>query len=367
MSENISGLAGRVRACTDSDQFDLSGYSKEQCLDLAKDAFEKPIELPAMIRISFVVGGGKLCRQKYRDDLVKDMCTALSAVGYDEDKAGACELNSAGTFKYQHDTSKNLKFVHVFPRIVIPSSGGEAKGDHGDNGKRSPADVLAAAELDEFKRLTSAHVVGYTLLRRLLDELKDRLNRWEASEKKLIAREALDESEQALYDTLSADGLRQKVQFVAAELQALVDSGKLTSSEKTQVLEQLESKLISIDTELKKVESEGKPKLQQKLEEQKEKLKSTKASVTAAPSSASPPLRHGDQIRKLSLKLAGLERLAKDSAGHYTIDELKRLGERPEIEEAISELQARSRFWLETDQEFQVRLEASKKVSASKR
>ena len=110
-----------------------------------------------MVRISFVVGGGKLVRQKYSDDLPKHFCSALTLVGFQEERQEALEFavnalcsvhgesskarvqsarvslslrnylwqdnsatveqGSAGKFKYHHDTNKNLKFVHVFPKI----------------------------------------------------------------------------------------------------------------------------------------------------------------------------------------------------------------------------------------------------------
>eukprot|EP00435_Cladocopium_sp_Y103_P028830 s2993_g7.t1 len=77
-----SGLAGKVRRSTESDEFDLSGYDQARCNELAKASFSEPFPLKEMVRISFVVGGGKLVRQrfgpkcsvpKYSDDLPKFM------------------------------------------------------------------------------------------------------------------------------------------------------------------------------------------------------------------------------------------------------------------------------------------------------
>merc|ERR1711933_412552 len=109
--------------------------------------------------------------------------------------------------------------------------------------------------------------------------------------------------EEAIYNTLSADSLKEKVQMVTAELQAAIDAGQLTAEERPQVLEQLGSKLSGVETELKRAEAEGKAKLQQKLEEQREKLRKMKAAVSDA-ASFSLPLRHSADIRRLRGKLA---------------------------------------------------------------
>jgi len=357
-----SGLAGRLRQANDSDQYDLSGYSKEQCVQLAKDAFTEPLPLSSMVRLSFVVGGGKLCRQKYSDDLPKDLCTALGAIGYQDDKAASCEMSSAGSYKFQHDTSKNLKFVHVFPRVAPPEQEGDGgEGEEGGGAAKGPADVLAESEMDEFRRMVAAHVTGYGPKRRLLEELKERLSRLEAAERKLIAREQLESSEQELYDTLTADGLKAKILALTKELQQMVDEGQLTSAEKAQVLEQLDDKLTSLEADLKKATDEGKAKLQAKLEEGKEKLKQTRKTVADHGSRPLLPLKHGKEVGQLHLKLQRLKRLEKESSGKYTMDELKRLGEMPELEEAISVLIERSRTWFEDDDTFNQRVQVCKR------
>lgn len=69
-------------------------------------------------------------RQKYPDELPKWMVNALTAVGYQEDNSACVEAGSAGKFKYHHDTNKNLKFVHVFPKLTAqaaPAVHGEAE------------------------------------------------------------------------------------------------------------------------------------------------------------------------------------------------------------------------------------------------
>jgi hypothetical protein len=43
---------------------------------------------------------------------------ALRTVGFEEDRGASAVMECAGTYKYQHDTDKDLKFIHVFPVSV---------------------------------------------------------------------------------------------------------------------------------------------------------------------------------------------------------------------------------------------------------
>ena len=97
-------------------------------------------------------------------------------------------------------------------------------------------------------------------------------------------------------------------------------------------------------------------------------MKTTLSEVKNADAAPLPPLRNGDKIRQLRMKVAELDRLEKatKTRGHASIDELKRLGERPELEEAAQELEQRARGWLETDEVFEQRLEANLRVAASR-
>ena len=135
--ESLSGIAGDIRSSITSDQFDLSNYTEQRCRDLITAAFSSPLSAPSeMVRFTFVVGGGKLVRQKYNDDLPKWMATALRDVGYSEDRSAAETFDSQGTFKQQHDTGQNLKYVIVYPRVTCSSAGKAAAGTDAssDNG-----------------------------------------------------------------------------------------------------------------------------------------------------------------------------------------------------------------------------------------
>eukprot|EP00413_Alexandrium_margalefii_P044840 CAMPEP_0204595224 /NCGR_PEP_ID=MMETSP0661-20131031/52539_1 /ASSEMBLY_ACC=CAM_ASM_000606 /TAXON_ID=109239 /ORGANISM="Alexandrium margalefi, Strain AMGDE01CS-322" /LENGTH=419 /DNA_ID=CAMNT_0051605715 /DNA_START=85 /DNA_END=1344 /DNA_ORIENTATION=+ len=365
-----SGLAGKVRRSTESDEFELTNYDQARCDELAKNAFSEPFPLNEMVKLSFVVGGGKLVRQKFSDDLPKLFMSSLSAVGFQDDSTAALEAKSAGKFKFQHDTGKNLKFVHVFPRICAPQAagagGGEGEEEEDEDEKpSSPEDILLRSSLKDLTRLVADYVTTYGQKKKLLDFIKGRISSLEQIEAKMTRLEKLTAEEQALFDDVGADELREKVKFLTGELQRMVDEGQLTSAEKAAFLEQLEGKLEAVDAEIKKAEAEGKAKKVQALTQQREAAQKTRAAVKDAGAIGLPPLRHGSELKKLYGKLAELNRMEKASKGHYSMDELKRLGERPEIEEAVSVLETRSRGWFEDDEVFRERVQACMKAGAS--
>lgn len=364
-----SGLAGKVRRAKDSDEFDLGGYDQSRCNDFVKSTFTEPFPVSAMIRHTFVVGAGKLGRQKYGDDLPKFFMNALSSIGFTEDNGAVCEAGSAGKFKYQHDTSKNLKYVHVFPRITGPKEevrdDDEEEEEESDSG--SPEDTLFACDDKTFLRLVTEYVSSYSQKKVLLDKFRDRVAKLEELDNKMMRREQLSADEQKIFEGASADELKEKMKILTGELQKMVDGGLLTSQEKTVFLEQLEEKLTALSAELTKAEADGKTKRAQALTEQREKVEKTRKSVKDADAASLPPLRHASEIRKLRTKLAEILRIEKASSGRYTIDELKRIGDKPELEEAIGVLETRSRGWFEDDEVFQARLDACLRAGPGKK
>ncbi len=63
-----------------------------------------------MFKVTFVCGGGKKVRQRYYEEMTKDIFSSLSTFGFTEDRGAHCHLSCQGTMKYQHDLDKDLKF-----------------------------------------------------------------------------------------------------------------------------------------------------------------------------------------------------------------------------------------------------------------
>ena len=76
------GLAGEIRSSINSDQFDLANYTEQRSRDLILSAFKEPLTAPTeMVKFTFIVGGGKLVRSRYSDDLTKWLVAALREIG----------------------------------------------------------------------------------------------------------------------------------------------------------------------------------------------------------------------------------------------------------------------------------------------
>jgi len=362
-----SGMAGKVRRAADSEEFDLANYDQVRCDELAKGAFSEPFPLAEMVRLSFVVGGGKLVRQKYSDDLPKIFMGSLAAVGYGEDNTAACEAASGGKFKYQHDTGKNLKFVHVFPHIsgATAQGGLEEGGEEEEEETQTPEDILMTCDAEDFKELVDVQLPTYGQKKRLLDLLKARITKLEEIEAKMTKLEQLTSEEQALFDGVGVEDLKEKSKVVSAELQTMADAGRLTASEKAALVEQLEGRLEHAKAEMQKAEADGKQKRAQALGQQVETIRKTMSTVKDCSPIGLPPLRHSNEIAKLQGKLIEIAKIEKEKKGHYSMAELTRIGERSEIEEAMGILKERSRGWLESDEVFQERLQACLRRASS--
>ncbi|GMI36310.1 hypothetical protein TeGR_g6000, partial [Tetraparma gracilis] len=87
---------------------DLDGASPSTITANFTSAFALPFPASAVPRITFIVGGGKLCRGKYHADAFKTVAAALRAAGYLADTEGGDE-GEGGAWKSHHDTNKNLK------------------------------------------------------------------------------------------------------------------------------------------------------------------------------------------------------------------------------------------------------------------
>ena len=108
-----------------------------------------------MISFKFIVGGGKLVRSKYSEEMPKWVNSALRSVGFESDNSAAETLDSQGTFKQQHDTGKNLIYIIVFPKVTWTgeASGGDMKDEATQVDQSSPEYLCTASTLQTFKEI----------------------------------------------------------------------------------------------------------------------------------------------------------------------------------------------------------------------
>jgi len=216
----------------------------------------------------------------------------------------------------------------------------------------------------DFERLVNGYLKTYSQMKKLADMLKERVAKLDEIEAKMIAMKQLDAEEQKMFDSIGAEALKTKIKFVNVKLQSAVDDGQLTEKEKITFLEQLEGKLEMLGLERTKAECEGKAKKVEALDKQKEIMLKTKQTVKDASAVSLTPLKYAAEVRKLYAKMNDILRIEKEKRGNYSIEELKKIGEKVELEEAIMTLETNSRMWLEDDETFAERIAACKRSAA---
>jgi len=368
-----SQLAKAVREGKESTSYDLKGsLSQEQAQAVIEAAFKEPLPLEEMIKITLVVGAGKLARQKYDDNLGKWVCNALRDVGYEEDRGASLALECAGSFKFQHDTGKNEKFVHVFPKIKGASAGGAGAGEAGDGAEVDGASagpltaewLCVASNLSTFKDMSKAKLPAWIEKRRCAAMLKEEVTKLEAAEMKLTRMETLSPEEQRLIDNVDRDLIASKVAHLTECMKAMVDEGQLTSAERKLVLEQVSSKLEAVEAEEAACGADQ-AKKKAKLGQAKEQIKARKDKISEI-KPIQHPLQGEAAIKTVWRKLHPMEKLLEKAGpkGRWSSKlsqaEVEKLGEKDELDEQLAGLLASARHWFEEEDEFNARVSAVK-------
>lgn len=353
-TEQISGLAGKIRASVDSEQFDLAGYTEARARDLMLASFTQPLAGPKeMIRFQFIVGGGKLVRSRYDDGMSRWLSSALNEIGFSEDSSASCVADCQGTYKLQHDTSQNLKYFYVFPRLQLHSSGVEERVADMKPGldMKSVDNLVVAADVSTFQEMVQKKVTSWRQKKCLLKLLQEKSEEFQALEAKLIRGEPLAPMETAIYEAnCGCDA--EKITWLQTEIKATVDSGFLTAAEKTELLAAIEVNIRSTNAEIEAAKVEGKNKKVEKLNEKLISIQTKKSTIEKV-SPITRRLVHAERIQKCWSKLLPLITLEeKGKSLSLTLADLKVLEEKPELEDQIEQLQNASRGWFEDDEEF---------------
>ena len=364
----LSGLAGEIRSSTVSEQFDLSGYTELRIYDLISAAFSTPLtEPPKMVKFTFVVGGGKLVRAKYNDDMSKWMITKLREVGYKEDRSAAETFDSQGTFKQQHDTGQNLKYLIVFPFVTCANKK-ESSSTDSDNvvlDTSSPQYIVCACEVSTFKEIVLSKVTSYKQKKKLIQVIHDNAEEFKRIEEKLVSCVPLSSLEQAKYDANSGQD-SEKLLWLQGEIKQMIDNGQLNAAEKADLLQQIDNNVKSLNNEINEATTEGKPKKVEKLKSKLEPILIRKAVVEKIVP-IKEQLSQGDKIEKLYFKLFPL--LALEDKGRsmsLTLADLKTLEDKGSIEDSIRALEAASRGWFVEDADFEELCKKQEKTARTK-
>jgi len=220
---SFSGLALKIRSASESETFDLT-QPPSTITTATVAAFSTPfLALPTMIRLTFNVGGGKAARGGFDQGAQRAFTSALREVGYEEDKGGGIDWESAGTFKQQHDTGKNLKTVVVFPRIDRSGKSNFASSDASNDAsssssstpqsttqhvfldRKSPESMCLFASLPVFQKMLVSKTPSWSSKKSLLLTLDSGKSFVLALAQTLMNGTSLTDDEQDVYDSVSEE------------------------------------------------------------------------------------------------------------------------------------------------------------------
>jgi len=350
---SVSGMAGSIRAATESETFDLAGQTPATISTTVQNAFGKPLDHldpGQMIRITFVTGAGKLGRQKYDEGAAKAVTASLRGLGFEEDRAASCVVECGGTFKMQHDTGKNLKTVVVFPMVVDKSSSTEETSNASTSAvkpqsllkKGSPQHMIATGSNAVFERMLASKCSSWSQKKGCLAALESLKTLLDSLDKKLLTGTPLTDAEQDLYDTVSVNNITEKEAIVKREMQQQVEeTGNLTKREKETLLKQVTDRMDNATKELK--EAKG-PKKKEKLETMLGKMKERKSKLEKIDPKPPQKLKNEAAITKLRVEIRPLLKMEDSAKGRLlSIKETQTLARKDEILEEIEQLEVRDR------------------------
>ena len=304
-----------LRQAIENDSSAVERYSLSSCssIDDAKTflghCFKAPLEFEASTKtipkVTLVVGAGKGDRAKFDEDLPKWVTQVLRDLNYTEDKSATAVPSCAGTYKYQHDTGKNEKFVHVFPLVNFKAAQAEEDGAEEEaevTGEEKAKWMCLVSSMDTFKPMVDGKLGTWSCKRKLVAYLKDQQAEIEKIEDKLTNRFSLTPEEQKLFDNADKSLIEEKMGFLRSEMVKHVENNKLTKQERKLALEQMQSRLKEAEAGGNKGAVSSLSKRISALEEQLEEK------------SYFEPLKYGSKLKQLWGKSLPLEKL-QEKAG----------------------------------------------------
>jgi hypothetical protein len=323
-----------------STDVDLAGFTKEWAETLVRGAFAEGVKCASGFYPSckFIIGGGKKTRAKYDDDLLKHLTGALRERGFEDDRGASACKECQGTYKYQHDTDKDLKYLHVFPRAAHEAEAGEEnEGGAGSADAQSPEYRACTCDLEEFERLVEMYTPSFSQKRALLRRMKVMEHALNALEQKVIAMEALNDREQKMYDSMIE--VAAKIEFLQRELDDMIKKGRLTKGEQGEIVEDLELKLQDIDLMVNEAQEEGKAKRVDALNAKKELAQKKIDSVLAKPPIVYT-VPHERELADLKKELNSLKKIQSQAKGKLMSGaDAAKCAKIPTLEERIASLE----------------------------
>jgi hypothetical protein len=279
--------------------------------------------------------------------MLKHLSEALRGAGLEEDRgASACE-QCQGMYKYQHDTDKDLKYLHVFPRVSVVRAGddGASAADAGGVEDRSPEMQCVSCSFEEFRDLVAMNVPSFSQKRALLKRMKVMTAALEQLEQMLVEQKSLTEQEQEMYDAMV--DVSDKVEYLNKELEKMVAKGRLTKGEQKQMMDDFAKKMEELDVMSAAAEAEGKAKRRDALLAKKDEI-ADKANAVAECKPIVYTVAHEKEMNDLRAEIAALSKL-ENSGKLLKGDDLSKLAKKPRLEERLAQLEGEDKGWFEDE------------------
>jgi len=305
-----------------------------------------------------VVGGGKKVRTAYGgpDGLVRDVCSALEKLGFNEDRGASAVLECQGSFKYQHDTDKDLKFVHVFPRVdtsKAEEAAAAAAAAAAGAVAAPPEQQALTLSLEALQKAVARRCGSLTQKQALLGVLKGASARFADAEARLARLEALPSELQAEYE--AAVEVAEKISWLTGQLEAQSSNGPLTKVEQERVLSTADAKLKEAAVALAAAQADGKATRAASLTAAIERLGERRAAAAALTPTAGVAVKYEKQLKQISKQLADLEKI-EACRGLQPLETVKKLREKPGLLETLQQIRDANRGWFEDEETFEKRM-----------
>eukprot|EP00587_Corethron_hystrix_P005575 CAMPEP_0113297650 /NCGR_PEP_ID=MMETSP0010_2-20120614/424_1 /TAXON_ID=216773 ORGANISM="Corethron hystrix, Strain 308" /NCGR_SAMPLE_ID=MMETSP0010_2 /ASSEMBLY_ACC=CAM_ASM_000155 /LENGTH=457 /DNA_ID=CAMNT_0000150575 /DNA_START=27 /DNA_END=1400 /DNA_ORIENTATION=+ /assembly_acc=CAM_ASM_000155 len=367
---SVSGMALNIRSSTESDTFDLAGANVATIHSTITNAFSEPFPISHMVRITFVTGGGKLCRSKYDDGAGKAVTSSLRAIGFVEDHGASCVPECSGMWKMQHDTGKNLKTIVVFPKIIATSEESSAGNGDGEPSSEPLLDlespdykIAVAGFTTTFPRMLSSKCPCWSQKRNAALSLEGTLSILKELNDKLMSGTPLEDNEQELFDATCTDDIERKLSYIRSEMGTQLEAGNITFGERKILLEQVNLRIDFLNQNIKEAVDNNQPGKERKLRAALDKVKARKKTANSiTPKSTTVRLKHQAEIDAARLEARPLNALEDSCKGRLmSLKETQATARRDEINAQIIELEKASMGWFEELDEFLKRVEESRR------
>ena len=265
-------------------------------------------------------------RQKYEPDLGKWLAEQLNKLGFQEDRAASAVAECQKTYKQQHDTDKDLKFLHVFPCVTL---GGAGEGETGAAGTQGSGKLLGfSPQVLECASMSVAELMGrmrdntegeggpwlrtftptFTQRKALLKYMKEVQLKLDEADGIMSNMQPLEDALQQLYDTVEA--IPDKIERLNVLLEGMLKKGQLTATERVVMLEDLRDKKQMVEEQIDAAKASGKPveKKLAKLEKQMETLQERIDLVTRI-SPIRLTCKHAKRMKALRTELTELYKI----------------------------------------------------------